>query len=203
VPPAEATGLLVEAHRARLETLEAEAGAVAAALTPAYVEGSAHGDPLDYIEVIRSPDAVAKRFTELLGSVEREVLSFTKSPFAVRIDENDAGLDITRTRRVRTVYELSVLDDPATMAAIQAFMDAGERARFVTELPMKLQIIDERLVMVAMADPVAGAGGLTTLVIENAQLAGCLKLAFEQVWASGISFAAAQSQMATKTTRPF
>ncbi len=191
VPPAEATGLLVEAHRARLERLEAEAGAVAAALTPAYVEGSAHGDPLDYIEVIRSPDAVAKRFTELLDSVEREVLSFTKSPFAVRIDENDAGLDVTRTRRVRTVYELSALEDPATLTAIQAFIEAGEQARFVAELPMKLQIIDERLVMVAMADPVAGEGGLTTLVIENSQLAGCLKLAFEQVWASGISFATA------------
>ena len=45
--------------------------------------------------------------------------------------------------------------------------------------------------MVAMADPVAGEGGLTTLVIENAQLAACLKLAFEQVWAAGISLAAA------------
>jgi sugar-specific transcriptional regulator TrmB len=191
VPPTEAVGLLVDAHRARLEALEAEAGAVAATLTPAYVEGSAHGDPLDYIEVIRSPDAIAKRFTELLDSVEREVLSFTKSPFAVRIDENGAGLDVARTRRVRAVYELAVLEDPTAASAIQRFVDAGEQARFVADLPMKLQIIDERLVMLAMADPVAGEGGLTTMVIENAQLAGCLKLAFEQVWASGISFAAA------------
>lgn len=197
VRPAEATGLLVDAHRARLAALEAEAGAVTAALTPAFVEGSAYEDPLDYIEVIRSPEAVAKRFAELLDSVEREVLSFTKSPFAVQIDENDAGLDVTRTRRVRTVYELSVLQDPATVSAIRRFVDAGEQARFVAELPMKLQIIDERLVMLAMADPVAGQGGLTTVVIENAQLAGCLRLAFEQVWASGISFASATEPGAT------
>jgi sugar-specific transcriptional regulator TrmB len=189
VRPAEAVGLLVEAHRARLGALEAEADAVAAVLTPAYAEGSVHGDPLDYIEVIRSPDAIARRFTELLDSVEREVLSFTKSPFAVRIDENDAGLDVARARRVRAVYELSVLADPATVSAIRRFAEAGEQARFVAELPMKLQIIDERLVMLSMADPVAGEGGLTTMVIENAQLAACLKLAFEQVWASGISFA--------------
>jgi len=190
-PPAEAVGLLVGVHRARMLMLEADADAAAGALLPAYLEGSRHGDPLDYIELIRSPEATAKRFAELVRSVEREVLTFTKAPFAVRIQENDAGLEVARTRDVRTVYELSSLDDPLSRDGIQRFIEAGEQARFVAELPMKLIIIDERVVMLAMADPVAGDGGLTTLVIENAQLACCLKIAFEQVWRSGVSFATA------------
>lgn len=194
--PGDATSLLVEVHRERLQVLEADAGAVAAALLPAYLEGSRQEDPLDYIELIRSPEAVAKRFRELVQSVEREILSFTKAPFAVRLHENDAGLRLAATRQVRTVYELSLLDDPVSRSGIERFIEAGEQARFVTELPMKLGIIDGRVVLLAMTDPVAGTGGLTTLVIENAQLAGCLKLAFEQVWHSGVSFAEARQTRA-------
>lgn len=189
--PGDATGLLLEAHRERLQVLEGDAEAVAAALLPAYLEGSRHDDPLDYIELIRSPDAVAKRFRELVQSVEREILSFTKAPFAVRIHENDAGLVLAAARQVRTVYELALLDDPVSRGGIARFIEAGEQARFVPELPMKLGIIDERVVLLAMTDPVAGAGGLTTLVIENTQLARCLKLAFEQIWRSGVGFAEA------------
>lgn len=189
--PGDAASLLMEAHRERLQVLEADAGAVAAALLPAYEEGSRHGDPLDYIELIRSPEAVAKRFRELVESVEREILSFTKPPFAVRLHENNAGLGLAATRQVRTVYELSLLDDPVSRSGIRQFIEAGEQARFVAELPMKLCIIDERAVLLAMPDPVAGTGGLTTLIIENAQLARCLKLAFDQVWRSGVGFAEA------------
>jgi hypothetical protein len=45
--------------------------------------------------------------------------------------------------------------------------------------------------MLSMLDPVARASDLTTLIVENVQLARCLKIAFEQVWASGDTFAAA------------
>jgi HTH-type transcriptional regulator, sugar sensing transcriptional regulator len=189
--PGDAVSLLVEIHRERLQMLEGDADAVTAALLPAYMEGSRHDDPLDYIELIRSPETVAKRFGELVQAVEREILSFTKPPFAVRIKENDAGLRLAATRQVRTVYELSLLDDPPNRVGIERFIEAGEQARFVAELPMKLGIIDRRVVMLAMTDPVAGTEGLTTLIIENAQLARCLTLAFEQVWQSGVDFAEA------------
>jgi HTH-type transcriptional regulator, sugar sensing transcriptional regulator len=200
-PPAEAADLLVAIHRERMQMLEADADAVARALWPAYLEGSTHGDPLDYIELIRSPEAIEKRFTELVRSVEREVLTFTKAPFVVRISENEAGLEAARIQTVRTVYELSVLDDPVNRDGIQRFIAAGEQARFVAELPIKLCIIDERTALLSMADPVAAYSGLTTLVIENAQLAHCLKIAFEQVWRSGVSFATAARRHGARLSR--
>ncbi len=191
VPPDEAVNKLVNIHRERLQSLEADADAVRAELGPAFLEGSAHSDPLDYIELIRSPEAIGKRFNELQRATVREMLTFSKMPAAVRVDKNDAGIELARTRVLRTVYESALLDDPITREGIQRFIDAGEQARFVEELPMKLGIIDERIVMLAMIDPLAGDSGLTTLVIENDQLARCLKIAFEQVWATAVDFATA------------
>ncbi len=200
-PPAEAVNLLVHVHQERLQMLEAHAEAVREELVPAFLEGSAHSDPLDYIELIRLREAAAKRFTELQQSAARELLVFSKMPFAVPIEENDAGLDLARRRTMRSVYEFSLLDDPLSYEGIQRFITAGEQARFVEELPMKMGIIDERVVMLAMVDPVAGDTGLTTLVIENVQLARCLKIAFEQVWAVGVDFATAPTRHDAKAAR--
>ncbi|MFI9047063.1 hypothetical protein [Streptomyces sp. NPDC053427] len=58
-----------------------------------------------------------------------------------------------------------------------------EEARCARELPLKLVIADASLVPCDMPDPVAGAGSTTTLFIEHPALAGCLRLAFQTVWA--------------------
>ncbi|MGH3471500.1 MAG: TrmB family transcriptional regulator [Nocardioidaceae bacterium] len=189
--PAETVDLLVRIHRGRLEALELEAAAVRDELEPAFLEGALQTDPLDYIELIRSSEQVGKRFNELQQGVRKEMLVFAKMPAAVSIAENDAGLGVARDHVLRTVYEMSFLEDPGNRAGVKHFINAGERARFVEQVPMKLGIIDERIVMMAMSDPVAGLSELTTLVIENVQLAKCLKIVFEQVWSSGTSFTAA------------
>ncbi len=48
-------------------------------------------------------------------------------------------------------------------------------------------IIDENIVMFGMEDPVAGSEGITIVVVEHPSLAQALKLAFESVWAGGLT----------------
>lgn len=191
VPPDVAVARLIDIQRGRLKELEADGSAVREELGPVYSEGTTRQDPLDYIELIRPISAIVKRFTELQLSVQHELLGFSKMPAAISVSENEAGLQVARTRTLRTVYEYSQLDDQQSREGIQRFIDSGEEARFVEELPMKMAIFDERVVMLSMLDPVAMASELTTLIIENAQLARCLKIAFEQVWMTGDTFAAA------------
>lgn len=188
IAPADAAEVLLDGYRERLDALATDAEAVREELGPAYREGIRHSDPLDYIELLRSPEAVAKRFVELQHGVLEEMLVFAKMPAAVRVEDNDAGLKVARTSVLRTVYEMTLVDDPDSRAGVQRFVDAGEQARFVEDVPMKLGIIDERIVLMAMSDPVAGATDLTTLVVENVELARCLKIVFEQVWKTGVSF---------------
>jgi hypothetical protein len=137
-----------------------------------------------------SPEAISKRFSEMQQPVKSQMLIFNKMPLAVSLTEKAVGLRVAKQRVMRTIYEFSVLDDPGQWRAVERFIREGEDARFVVELPIKLVIIDERTVMCSMSDPVADLA-LTTLVIENAELARCLTIAFEHVWRTGLDFTAA------------
>ena len=54
----------------------------------------------------------------------------------------------------RSVYEFASSTTRRHRAACERFIEAGEEARFVDELPLKLVIIDETIVMFGMQDPV-------------------------------------------------
>jgi sugar-specific transcriptional regulator TrmB len=189
VAPDEAVDVLLAAQRAALAQLERDAADAVARLTPAYRAGREETDPLSYIEVLREPAAIGRRFAELETSVEREILVFTKPPYAVDPANNVAGVELlARGVEARSVYERSVYDDAATVDAVRSFIHAGERARVVDELPLKLVLFDERIALFTMEDPVAGTPGLTIMIVEHPGLAGLLKLAFERVWESGDDF---------------
>jgi sugar-specific transcriptional regulator TrmB len=197
VPPDQALGRLLEAQRRELVDMERAAAATIADLAPAFAAGREHTDPLDYIEVLRDARAISERFAELQASVQEEILVFTKPPYATPRQENVEGLKLTRRHVARSVYETAILDeDPAVVGGIRRFIDAGEQARFVESLPLKLVIIDEAIVMFGLQDPVAteGAGNdLTIMVVEHPSLALVLKAAFEATWASGVTLQEAEA----------
>lgn len=181
---APAVGLqrLVAGYRSELEKRERRVQAVAAELGAAWEEGQRYGDPLEYIEVLRDRRAINERFAELQAAVEREILVFSKPPYAAPPLENAQGLQVARTRIARSIYEFSALDDEAAAAGVRRFEEAGEQARFAAVLPLKLVIIDERVVMFGMEDPIADSTDLTIVVVEHRALAHVLKIAFEAVW---------------------
>jgi HTH-type transcriptional regulator, sugar sensing transcriptional regulator len=187
--PEDAVDALLAEHRASLEQMQRDAALAVRLLTPAYRDGRSETDPLSFIEVLRESAAIAKRFGELEASAQQEILVFTKPPYAVPPAENTEGLELlSRGVVARSVYERSVYDDPGVVAAVRRFVDAGEQARVVDELPLKLVLIDERVALFTMEDPVAGSAELTIMVVEHAAFASLLKLAFERVWGAGDVF---------------
>ena len=60
-------------------------------------EGQERTDPLEYIEVLRDRRASNERFSELQGSIRQEILVFTKPPYATPPQENDEGVEASRT----------------------------------------------------------------------------------------------------------
>ena len=189
---------LVASRRAEMSALERDASDVIGRLAPEYQAGRAHSDPLEYIEVLRDRGAINERFTELQEAVKNEILVFTRPPYATPPQENVEGIEVARTHVARSIYESSVLDDPAVAAGIRRFIEAGEEARFVDELPLKLVIIDEAIVMFGMQDPVAGTEDLTIMVVEHPALARTLKLAFNRVWDNGLEYDAAAERRVGK-----
>jgi hypothetical protein len=114
---------------------------------------------------------------------------FTKPPYAVEPPENVAGRELlARGVAARSVYERAVYEDAAVVEAVRSFVAEGEQARVVDELPLKLVVIDERISLFTMEDPVAGATDLTIMIVEHPGLARLLKLAFEHAWEHGEPF---------------
>src|SRR2546428_8157771 len=188
---------LLAAHQKQLTDLEREAVAVIEELSPVYRAGQAHTDPLEYIEVLRDPGAINARFDELQAAVKREILVFTKPPYAKPPQENIEGLAVARSHKARGIYEFSLFDDPAATEGVRRFIEAGEDARFVPELPLKLVIIDETIVMFGMQDPVGGRSDLTIVVVEHPSLARVLSMAFNAYWAQGLTFEDASRRVRT------
>jgi HTH-type transcriptional regulator, sugar sensing transcriptional regulator len=195
-PPNQAIERLIADHRELLAELEQAGTEMAAKLAPAFSEGQGQTDPLEYIEILRDRRAINERFNELQAGVEKEILVFTKPPYATPPQENVTGLEVSREHEARSVYELSVFEDEQAAEGVRRFIEAGEEARFCPELPLKLVIIDERIVMFGMEDPVAESDGSTILVVEHPALARILKIAFDAVWSDGLTFEQAQRRVA-------
>jgi len=193
--PALAIDRLVAIRRQELAELESGAARTIDLLSASYAAGREQTDPLEYIEVLRDRGAITARFDELQANIKREILIFTKPPYAKPPQENLEGLDVVRENKARSIYELSVFDDPAIAEGVRQFIAQGEQARFVQELPLKLVIIDETIVMFGMQDPVAGSEELTMMVVEHPSLATVLKTAFESYWAQGITFEEARGEL--------
>jgi sugar-specific transcriptional regulator TrmB len=179
---------LVENRRLEMSAFERDAGDVIGRLGPEFQAGRAHSDPLEYIEVLRDRGAISERFAELQAAVKKEILVFTKPPYATPPQENIGGIEVARTHVARSIYEFEVLEDEVAAAGIRRFIDAGTEARFVDHLPLKLVIIDESVVMFGMEDPLANSEDLTIMVVEHGALARTLKLAFNRVWEHGMEY---------------
>jgi HTH-type transcriptional regulator, sugar sensing transcriptional regulator len=186
---------LVADHRARLEAMETDAEQMVAELSKDFAAGQRETDPLDYIEVLRDRRAINERFAQLQRQIEHEILVFTKPPYATPPQENIEGLEVLRKHEARSMYELSLFDDPEAAAGVQMFIEQGEGARFLPDLPLKLAIIDENIVMFGMEDPVANSDDLTIVVVEHPSLAKILKVAFESCWERGMTFDEARAHV--------
>jgi sugar-specific transcriptional regulator TrmB len=194
-PPEHALAGLVAQHRQQLDALERDSASLLDALTPAYLAGQEHTDPLEYIEVLRDRRAINERFAELESGIKDEILVFTKPPYATPVHEHTEGLEVARSHRARSVYEFSAFDDARFVEGVRRYIEAGEEARFVAQLPLKLVIIDEQIVMFGIEDPVGGSSILTMIVVDHPSLARLLKVAFEAVWDNGLTFDEAHEQL--------
>jgi hypothetical protein len=186
IAPELAVARLMTLQREQLERLDRVSTALTAALVPVWADGRNHTEPLDYVEILRDPKAIAEAFTDIQAHADHELLSFCKPPF-VAPAANTPGIKVTRRLHrsggtVRAIYTHDALDDADVLENVRRFGAAGEECRFTAELPLKLVVADARLVLCDMPDPVAGTGATTALYIEHPALAACLRLAFLTVW---------------------
>ncbi|MCK4305439.1 MAG: TrmB family transcriptional regulator [Candidatus Eisenbacteria sp.] len=158
-------------------------------LSGVYGDRSEDIDPLEYIEIIKEPHLIRKRFMQLVEEAKEEVLVFSKGPYSGpregMAEQLEQEKDILKTGvRGRCIYEIPKDEDERRwfFRGIEQAVKAGEEARVIKELPMKMAIIDERTVILALEDPVSRQPSLTSQIVEHRALARGLKVLFETFW---------------------
>ena len=150
-------------------------------------------EPVDYIEVITDIGQVRNRWRDIQQNAKKELLVFSKQPYIVTLEENidDETKALLNKVTARGVYEYNGIESQEEKQNLKkmllTFQNLGEEVRLVKELPMKLAVCDERLVMFTLNDRVALKSSLTTMIIEHPDFVLALKKVFESYWSMGIT----------------
>jgi DNA-binding CsgD family transcriptional regulator len=181
-PPDGPASAALDAHQKELD----EARVATRQLTQKFWlarRGEAHYPGL---EVIRGRDQAAEHHGQLIARARREIRGFQRPPYAIRADEANAVIDgqarqLRRGITQRVVYHDSVFrgEDYIARAAL-ASIAAGEQARVLADLPIKLVVSDDDMAMLPL-DPSGVADGACLLVYPSVLLTALIDL-FEVLW---------------------
>jgi sugar-specific transcriptional regulator TrmB len=193
VDPSIALPTLLAAHQEQQALENQRRMAVLDAVLPnlgqMFSKGQAEMAPLDYIEILTDRHQVAERVMTLSRQARQEILMLFKQPLVASIEENVAEAQSVAGRITRRgVYEESIADDSRFLDLVRQFHALGEEIRIVPEVPLKVNLYDERIAVILLRDPVSGQSSLTCLVIDHTSMAKALKVAFEALWAQGVDY---------------
>ncbi len=80
--------------------------------------------------------------------------------------------------RCRSIYDAAAMESPVARRVIQACADAGEQARLLPRVPMKMKLADHTTAML----PLTPAGTAGALVIQAPVIITALREYFEMLW---------------------
>lgn len=182
VPPSVAMGGAVSAQ----ESAAAQARSELDRLEEMYRTVSMEGGADDIVQVVRGADTVAEWFTRVQAGAVHEVCAFVQYPVAVTAaDENDIEDElVARGVRYRVLLERSMLEAyPAGLDAFAASLAAGEEARAVDALPLRMIIVDRQLAFLPVLSDRERAFAAALIVRPSALLTGLIAL-FDTVWST-------------------
>ena len=145
-------------------------------------QAAAGRNPAELVEVVTGRQAVTQRVDQAQRSARREIRGFDKPPYAAPIDSTvDSQLEFVRGGGVlRAIHECAALEEPGYLARLEPGVAAGEQARVLPWLPMKLFLVDDRLAIVPLQ--AAPAAIESSVVVHQSALLEALSALFETLW---------------------
>ena len=91
--------------------------------------------------------------------------------------------------RCRSIYDAAAMEDPVARRVIRTCAEAGEQARLLPEVPMKMKLADQTTAML----PLTPTGTAGALVIRAPLITAALREYFEMLWDRAAPLKARQS----------
>jgi DNA-binding CsgD family transcriptional regulator len=147
------------------------------------------GEPANNLIEVVPGNTVSERITQLERSAHEEILGFDSPPYYADADANQVELDnLGRGVRYRVVYATAALGRGDYLAdnVIPGVL-AGEEARTLPEVPVKLMIFDDDCAVVSQSLPQADCD-VSALLIRPCALLSALIGLFEMCWQAALPF---------------
>ncbi|MFF0286560.1 LuxR family transcriptional regulator [Streptomyces sp. NPDC005262] len=147
---------------------------------------AAYNDNL--VEVVTG-DAIGPRIRHAWASARDQIRQFESPPYFPLPDATDDALaTLARGVTQRVVYSRESLEHPGHLKeVIEPCIKAGEQARVLPSVPVKLVIIDEAYALVSLSIKEADVHN-TMLVVQPCGLLSALMALFEQSWQNALPF---------------
>jgi hypothetical protein len=171
--PGMALRALLREHEERLEAARRHL----ALLDAVYQDRPAEPGAATIVELVTGRHAVRQRLAQIRRAVRVEVRCLDRPPY-LDDDRDDTGaLELLgRGLAYRTIYDRASLDHPGALAAVERLIQAGQQARLLSHVPVKLYLADDRLALL----PLAGVD--SAVVVHPSALLDALGKLFDGLW---------------------
>jgi len=161
--------LLVDGHR-RLADAQARFGTGMNGRFPAHL-----------VAVVADRAEISELSAALANTARRDWMTLENLHTDMPVTEDFAQLPLPAFAgrvRCRSIYDASAMEFPVARRVIQACAEAGEQARLLPQVPMKMKLADYTTAMLPLTP--AGTGG--ALVIRAPVIIAALREYFEMLW---------------------
>ena len=171
---------LIEREKKQLEKLNQ----IPKKLAPIFNQNCSNTSPLDFIQVFNTPSSIINKYDTLELNAKKFVYSFCKAPYAMDDSDeiNTAQIESMKKNVVyKSIFEVEK-NKEWFVHKMQSFEKMGEEIKISYNLPIKLHIFDDQIVMFSMINEINPKENLTYLVIEHKDMANTLIETFEYFW---------------------
>ena len=137
--------------------------------------------PAHLVSVISDRDEITELSASLVNTARKDWMTLenlaTEMPLTTDFAQPPLAVSAERVR-CRSIYDVTAMDDPVARRIIQDCADAGEQARLLPSVPMKMKMADHTTAML----PLTPNGTAGALLIRAPVIISALREYFEMLW---------------------
>jgi DNA-binding CsgD family transcriptional regulator/DNA-binding MarR family transcriptional regulator len=190
---------LIDEQQHRLD----EARSLVHQLMETYREAARITHPELAVELLTDRDDISSAVARMTAEARREIRAFDRPPYVDRPGVN-LDLQIERQRHGvshRVIYSQEAVAWPGRMTSdIAPSIRAGEKARVLPELPLKLVISDNQVAIIPFS--LATGGQSAAYLVHQSPMLVALESLFEGEWERAVALSAIGQQAGDDRTQP-
>lgn len=133
-------------------------------------------------DIVRGRAALQARYRQIQRGARDEVLTFDRPPYVAQLGVNEDEIEhLDKGVASRGIYDTAALEWPGQLDWLAAAVEAGEEARVLPTLPLKMSIADRKVALIPLTMDAESVGTIGLLIGPSALL-DALVLLFESLW---------------------